>query len=1008
MKLLQTGFALAHLLAVLSARAQPLVPIPFVADPPPAIDGTLKRFETTPGWLSLEKAGNVVYGQNLWRGPNDLSARVLATWDPQNLYIAARVRDRGMQQPYQSANLWKGSHVMLLLDFPRQPEGSRSAQKLIHIGLSPGNPADPAPRAEIIQWKPKEGEIPGARIAAQVMADSYQLEAAIPWQSLGIDAPSEGTPLGIDIAVSSSDRPGEVTQDKLMSLLTTSWKLRDPNRLANAALANPGGVIDPARLPQPAVPLGGERTVAPGQSSTTLLPPPEGMATVKELILKARINSPKPAGGTHTLRLFLNGEELGVTRIRNRTKTMEMGALSLSNHSRDHWYLLYTPDFTPPDRNSTYFVADADPFEFRFDVHDLWKPGAPNELKVEHFRDKAEPLHYTVAASSTLSPKKAEPQLRAAPTGEIPTYQPLPPLAKGSLRGQLREDGAITVDLAGRKWEVQSAFSLPEGRWATLGGEGDPGWMGIEERSPTEFITKTPGYTLHRRIEVRADHIAVLDELTNTSDDDLPVMTRHFVDLPAADRSKVYLCGRSFGASEIAIEEGENPTSLVLAGEQGLGMVSEDDIMRVQADNFYDEERVGIRNQRFVLAKGKRITLEFSIYPLEAPDQYLFINRVRHNWGVNRTIPGAFATLGASRETRGLKGMSDTELERYLQFKGVMIGCILFPYHDDIATHGGRFKEYAWKAQADYVTTLKALQPGLKVLPYYHSFISNGQGDIEHYADSAILSADGKQLFYGNREAYPLFAPVAGSAFARLQEDLVEARFALGVDGIYWDEYEYSQAKYQFSPDVWDGVTGDIDLRTHRLRRRISSLTLLTLPWRKAMAESILRRGILFGNSQPLTRTFTQLDFPRFIETASMSNLVKGQLGTPLALGDHLTEINERDAYRNMVKGLDYSALYAWYATSIIPTAPTFASFMYPSTPVALGHGFLIAKERILTNTSGYFGWGDESEFEAAIFNRQGRQTDEITIPRVIREGRVYAEVRIPEGYAVALIRKTK
>jgi len=68
--------------------------------------------------------------------------------------------------------------------------------------------------------------------------------------------------------------------------------------------------------------------------------------------------------------------------------------------------------------------------------------------------------------------------------------------------------------------------------------------------------------------------------------------------------------------------------------------------------------------------------------------------------------------------------------------------------------------------------------------------------------------------------------------------------------------------------------------------------------------------------------------------------------------------------------------------------------------------GYLIGQERILTNRSGLFGWGDDSDFEAHVFDRVGRETEEVKVPRVTRNGKAYAEVRIPEGYSVAIIRK--
>jgi len=117
-------------------------------------------------------------------------------------------------------------------------------------------------------------------------------------------------------------------------------------------------------------------------------------------------------------------------------------------------------------------------------------------------------------------------------------------------------------------------------------------------------------------------------------------------------------------------------------------------------------------------------------------------------------------------------------------------------------------------------------------------------------------------------------------------------------------------------------------------------------------------------------------------------------------------ERNETDAYRNMVDGLDHGAVYYWYSTAIETTRTTLTSFMFPITPINLGQGYIIARERILTNRSGYFGWGDGSDFDALVFDDRGNQTDRVKVAKVERDGKTFAEIRIPEGYSAALIRK--
>ena len=171
----------------------------------------------------------------------------------------------------------------------------------------------------------------------------------------------------------------------------------------------------------------------------------------------------------------------------------------------------------------------------------------------------------------------------------------------------------------------------------------------------------------------------------------------------------------------------------------------------------------------------------------------------------------------------------------------------------------------------------------------------------------------------------------------------------IGADGVYWDELEYSAYRYHYG-EPWDGCSADIDQKSMKIARLKSSVTLLSQPWRVALAKKILARGPLVGNGQPHTRTMAALHFPRFVETGSPSNCAEAQLHSPIALGDHLTERSEVDAYRNMLGALDYGCLYHWYNDlTVMPTHPTLTAHMYPITPMELHEGYMIGRERIIT-----------------------------------------------------------
>jgi hypothetical protein len=165
---------------------------------------------------------------------------------------------------------------------------------------------------------------------------------------------------------------------------------------------------------------------------------------------------------------------------------------------------------------------------------------------------------------------------------------------------------------------------------------------------------------------------------------------------------------------------------------------------------------------------------------------------------------------------------------------------------------------------------------------------------------------------------------------------------------------------------------------------------------------------VLIANGQPHTRTMTGLHFPRFVETGSISNCARAQLYSPIGLGDHLTERSEQDAYRVMLRALDFGCLYYWYNDlTVIPTHPHLTAYMFPTTIMELHEGYVIGRERILTNRSGRFGWGDAAEFDVHVFDDQGREVPEFKAVKVVQDGKTFVELRLPEDYSAAMVRKT-
>ncbi|HEX7008760.1 MAG TPA: sugar-binding protein [Phycisphaeraceae bacterium] len=978
----------------------------FVPDPPPKVDGTLDRFRHLAGWRSLDQAAQVVFGRERWRDAADLSGRAILAWDTEHLYLAAQVKDDAVQQAHYGGELWRGDHVILMLDLPRQPAGARDKTKVIQIGLSPGN-FQHGPEgivAEAFQWSPASGAVPGIRVAAARTAGGYQIEAAIPWNALGVQRAEEGLTFGADIILSDSD-DNPPQQQTLMSLLTSSWSLRNPDRLMEMALGSADGKIDPSKLQSTFEPVTGEPIrVKPGGSITFTIPA-DVAGEVAELVVRYRLEHKKIAGGTHAMALEINGQTLDLERVRNRLARFEMGTLDLASWANTGWFACYAPDFEPADAFSPYAVKGINPYELRFDVRGLWQADQENRVTIRHTRgDRVQhDLVVELGISQRLTPKLTPPPRRPAPTGPLARIEPAGP-AKPDYTWRILQGGALEIKLADRQWIVESSYSTLTPGWARLLAEPDGKEWKQLQIDGQQVLAQAEHFRLERRITQHDDHVQVVDRLTNLSDQDLPVMVRHQAAIGQGVR-QVYVAGAPVDSPTYYIDAGSAPTSLAVYDRCALGFVSEDDVLRAQGHTFVDNSTIGINNRHLVLVQGRTLELEFSIYPVDSADPFAFVNRIRRNWGTNFTIPGSFCFVAPRA---AMENYTVEQLDDYIHNKSAYFVSTTIPrYKPGVWAHGTAIRLASdIETHQQFIEKIKSAAPHSKTLFYYHTFISVGPDDGQRFAQDILRRPDGTQADYRS-PVYPLFVPRAGSAFAREMDALIDFRFdVLGVEGIYWDEMEYSAYTYDYSDAYWDGVSADIDPKTHRIRRKISNVPLATQSWRIATAKRILDRGELVANGQPLTRSMTQLHFPRFVETGSMSSLYKAQLYCPVALGDHLTERNAVDCYQNMVKALNYGALYYWYYFLITADQPTLTQHMFPTTPIELGHGYIIAQERILTNRSGLFGWGDGSRFEAFVYDERGRLTDKVQVPVVEQDGKTYAEVRIPEGYAVAIIRR--
>jgi len=969
--------------------------IAYDVDPPIEIDGRFGDWEKIPNVITLDTREHMTYGADMWSGPKDLSAVIRLAWRTGWIAIGAEVTDDRVLQPYAGRDIWKGDHFNFWVDMTPgvAPERTMFGKGQCHVVVSPGSldataGGDGALPPEIYVYRPEGLKQQGGEVAARRTETGYVVEAFIPFSRLGVRGPAMGQDANFEVAISDADLD-PAKQETFMTYGTEVWVYSRQRMLPMAFGDGNGRAAPPVRgaslFEHHELPPGETLKITFNASSI-----PENKAPF--LFFRARTGSKRVAGyRTGMLSAELNGERVGRDRLSNRpAQSTMMDGRSIGVVSGDDLLTLpYTPTFEAVDRHSGYGLIDnVKACEFEFNVAEVLVEGENTLVFQNHTTSQSGTVYTAVLGKGELRIKAKvppPPPPKPAPIGEIPTIEPRRVFPKTyAITG--REGTRLHLRVSGSGLSVDSRFSTPDGQWRTA--------------SNTFFE--------HARKVIEHDEwIEVHDTFRNLTDSDLPIIQEHACAL--GERFKAaWLGGLKMPAGNGDRQEPQNPSVFAITADAGIGLVPLNDEFHAHVNQVARDGTIILRDRSFYLAPGGTYTAEWAIVPVTEPNVWAFVNAARRLRDVNYTLKYCSAFM---YHRWPIYEWPDTTFRSFVENKGVNF---VVKGNEAVRNKNGHYARCTdWMAgpHDDYVNLFKRVReffPPDKVKTgiYMDPFLdTTEENNVRFKADRGLDSA-GNHINYGGSHAYlKLFVPALqegrwGRELAKMFDVILRD---VGADGIYMDEPSYSRARYVYSH--LDGCSADIDPKTFKLVRKKGCVPLLSLDWRRKHFKRVLDEGRPFvANGAPHTRTMARLKYQAFCETGSISNCYRMVLHSPVALGDHLTERKYEDSYRVMMQALDRGCLYAWY-THIFHTHKAPTAYMYPFTPIELHSGYVIGEERILTNRSGYFGWGDASDFEAHVFDRHGRPTTEINVPRVQRRGKAYAEVRLPEGCMAILVR---
>jgi hypothetical protein len=312
----------------------------------------------------------------------------------------------------------------------------------------------------------------------------------------------------------------------------------------------------------------------------------------------------------------------------------------------------------------------------------------------------------------------------------------------------------------------------------------------------------------------------------------------------------------------------------------------------------------------------------------------------------------------------------------------------------------GEIKFILPKTESNLITINKLKLKGGEILPNrtrlsggkYGELLSSVQTNVfrtSKYWDSMLFSKDNKayvDTFYALKPNIQLLVqPEIGNY--RYKNMLEQTNFLIedvGFDGIYFDQFAPGNGgplgrRDRCTYNKWDGITVDIDDKG-QIIRKYYDYAIAGAKARAAILHNVIDKGKLaIANTQAVVNETLKIPAMRFHEMENDQQTPSILLGTakppvmrfqalchlsnsPIILGirQHNYSKNRKDwakiLNRAVIIGLRNGVLYYHYGKKIAKNG-AFGPVenMFPITPIEIGEGFVIGKERVISCVSRKF-----------------------------------------------------
>jgi hypothetical protein len=566
-----------------------------------------------------------------------------------------------------------------------------------------------------------------------------------------------------------------------------------------------------------------------------------------------------------------------------------------------------------------------------------------------------------------------------------------------------------------------------------------------------------------RSVQVRGGRIGIEDELTNTADEPVAVLVQHRVAGTEIFRHTLLGGAELSAVARIA----ENPTLLLSQLNSSVGLLAEDNVLRVQFEARGANDQAEFAARHFALAGGATHKFKWSIYPFaREADSFDFVNAIRRDWNANYRIDGPFDWLEVDHP-RTIALLSDpAKLKTHLARRPLKLVALL-PFH---AYHAGaplsrdQYRDLMQRARR----ALREADPGIRclgsiennIVSYERAKLTAG-GTLDNvcrnsgayplalselqtamlraqipWGDSLVINRDGRAMVEDcmpTSFVHPMVYAAPGNRHsAYLME---QAKFLIedvGLDGIYVDHFNMAfEPQQRYDHSRWDGVTVDTDPQTGGIGARYTDAALVGIPSRDALARYVLGAGkAMVVNTPNVASELRSLPIMHLEEISSevvpsawkageapplIPQLARLQLSSPIAIGmpssnraePHVQDV--REVTKAIILYLRHGLLYYHNQTLVPESGPGGGQYgpvnhMFPITPVALAKGSIEGEERSITCVSRDFTVPGHAPPTVLLFDLNGRPVAHDIKPVRANDDAWKVDVKLKDWAEIAIV----